>query len=83
MEISGDSVRKRVAFCVENEDKHKPLSDQKIVGKKEEGIDVSRRTIAKYRQIQAFLLHLKENDLINKKPVDFLFYVIRRNRFLF
>lgn len=52
LEISGDSVRKRVAFCVENEDKHKPLSDQKIVEQlKEEGIDVSRRTIAKYRDI--------------------------------
>lgn len=33
------------------EDKRKPLSDQKIVEMlKEQGVDVARRTIAKYRE---------------------------------
>ena len=39
---------------IEEEDKGKPLSDQKIVElMKADGIDVSRRTIAKYRDILA------------------------------
>ena len=36
---------------VDAEDKRKPLSDQKIVEMlKEQGVDVARRTIAKYRE---------------------------------
>jgi len=48
---SWDSVKARVKEIIDGEDKRKPLSDEAIAAKlKSEGIDVSRRTIAKYRQ---------------------------------
>ncbi|SFE93826.1 RNA polymerase factor sigma-54 [Alteribacillus iranensis] len=44
-------VKSIIKELVDNEDKKKPLSDQKIVDhlKKEHGISISRRAIAKYR----------------------------------
>ncbi len=48
---SWDSVKARVQELVEAEDKRRPLSDEVVAAKlKADGIDVSRRTIAKYRQ---------------------------------
>lgn len=48
---SWDSVRTRVKEIIDGEDKKNPLADDAIVDKlKAEGINVSRRTIAKYRQ---------------------------------
>ncbi len=48
---SWDSVKARVKEIVDGEDKKSPLSDEVIAAKLQaEGIDVSRRTIAKYRQ---------------------------------
>jgi RNA polymerase sigma-54 factor len=48
---SWDSVKAQVKAIVEGEDKKNPLSDEVIAAKLQaEGIDVSRRTIAKYRQ---------------------------------
>jgi RNA polymerase sigma-54 factor len=39
-----------VSFVVDAEDKAKPLSDEAIVAKlKDRGIDIARRTVAKYR----------------------------------
>ncbi len=50
-ETSWDSVRARVKEIVEKEDKREPLSDDVIAARLQaEGITVSRRTIAKYRQ---------------------------------
>lgn len=49
---SWDSVRARVQEIIEAEDKTNPLSDDQIADMlRKEGIHVSRRTIAKYRQI--------------------------------
>lgn len=49
-DASGADVKRKLAEFVKNEDKAKPLSDQKIVVMlADEGIEVSRRTIAKYR----------------------------------
>lgn len=49
-ELSADSVKRRIQTLVEEENKAKPLSDQKLVDLlKEESIDISRRTVAKYR----------------------------------
>ncbi|MGY3777311.1 RNA polymerase factor sigma-54 [Isobaculum melis] len=49
-DASGADVKRKLTDFVKNEDKAKPLSDQKIVEMlAEEGIEVSRRTIAKYR----------------------------------
>lgn len=48
---SWDSVRERVKEIILAEDKSNPLSDDKVADMlKSEGIEVSRRTIAKYRQ---------------------------------
>ena len=49
---SSTQVKKKIATIIENENKQKPLSDQDIVErlKTEEGMVVSRRTIAKYRE---------------------------------
>jgi RNA polymerase sigma-54 factor len=50
-ETSWDSVRARVKEIIDKEDKQEPLSDDVIAAKLQaEGITVSRRTIAKYRQ---------------------------------
>lgn len=48
---SSEQVKNLIAGLVEKEDKRKPLSDQAIAKylKEEEGIVVSRRTVAKYR----------------------------------
>ncbi|HIG83346.1 MAG TPA: RNA polymerase sigma-54 factor [Verrucomicrobia bacterium] len=48
--LSNTSVKQAVAELVKNEDKKKPLSDDKIVQElKESGIKLARRTVAKYR----------------------------------
>lgn len=50
-EASTDYVHKRIRDLVKNEDHTKPLSDEKISGiLKKEGMSISRRTVAKYRQ---------------------------------
>lgn len=49
--IEVDQIKKRIQQLVNDEDKKKPLSDQKIVTQlKEEGFNISRRTVAKYRE---------------------------------
>lgn len=50
--IAWDNVRTRLKQMVDEEDKSKPLSDEEIVEKlKAEGIDLARRTVAKYRKV--------------------------------
>lgn len=50
-ETSSIGVKKEIQQYIDNENKAKPLSDQEIVGllKDKNGIVVSRRTVAKYR----------------------------------
>lgn len=51
MDIAATTVKKKLADIVEGEDRLSPLSDQKIaeaLGR--EGIEVARRTVAKYRE---------------------------------
>lgn len=50
--LSSSMVKNAINKLVNGEDKQKPLSDQDMVYllKKEEGIKVSRRTVAKYRE---------------------------------
>ena len=44
------SVKQRIEHLIESENKRKPLSDEEIVEKlRGEGLDVARRTVAKYR----------------------------------
>ena len=50
-ETSTSSVKKQIQRLVDDENKAKPLSDQKIVDLlKEQAIEISRRTVTKYRE---------------------------------
>ncbi len=50
--VSSTSVQSMIAKLVKGEDPRKPLSDEQIVTKlKGEGVDIARRTVAKYRGI--------------------------------
>jgi len=49
-EVSSVAAKDEIKKLIESEDSRKPLSDQKIVEiLKDKGIDVARRTVAKYR----------------------------------
>ena len=49
-EVSTRELKKALQDCVDNEDKHKPLTDNELVERMtEKGYKVARRTIAKYR----------------------------------
>src|SRR5687767_9151143 len=51
-EMSWDAVKEKLKAIIDNEDKKNPLNDDEIVIKlKEQGIDLARRTVAKYRKI--------------------------------
>jgi len=51
-DMSWDAVKEKLKKIIGNEDKHHPLNDDVIVEKlKEQGIDLARRTVAKYRKI--------------------------------
>ena len=48
--VSSTSVKSTIQKLIDEENPQKPLSDQKIAEKlNEEGINISRRTVAKYR----------------------------------
>ncbi len=54
--VASESVKIKIKDLVENEDPKNPLSDQKIVDLlRKEGIDIARRTVAKYRDILKIL----------------------------
>jgi len=49
--VSSESVRSRIRLLVGGENSHQPLSDDRIVDLlKGEGIEIARRTVAKYRE---------------------------------
>ncbi len=51
-DMSWDAVKEKLKAIIGNEDKNAPLNDDEIVDKlKELGIDLARRTVAKYRKI--------------------------------
>jgi RNA polymerase sigma-54 factor len=50
-DISSKAAKEKIIRLVEHEDKKKPLSDQKLADTlKADGIDIARRTVAKYRE---------------------------------
>ena len=50
VDLAQSAVQRKIQQIIDKEDKAKPLSDQKIADMlKEEGISISRRTVAKYR----------------------------------
>ncbi len=51
-EMSWDAVKEKLRIIIDNEDKRDPLNDDEIVARlKDQGIDLARRTVAKYRKI--------------------------------
>jgi RNA polymerase sigma-54 factor len=51
-EMSWDAIKEKLKVIIDNEDKAHPLNDDVIVEKlKEQGIDLARRTVAKYRKL--------------------------------
>jgi RNA polymerase sigma-54 factor len=49
--VSSESVRSRIRYLVSGENSGQPLSDDRIVDLlKDEGIEIARRTVAKYRE---------------------------------
>ncbi len=54
--VSSESVKERIRAMILQEDTRKPLSDQAIVATlKAEGVDIARRTVAKYREMMNIL----------------------------
>jgi RNA polymerase sigma-54 factor len=50
-DISSKAAKEKISRLVDGEDKSKPLSDQKLADAlKDDGIDIARRTVAKYRE---------------------------------
>lgn len=50
-EVSKSTIKAKIKSLIDNEDKNNPLTDDEIVEKlKEMGINIKRRTVAKYRQ---------------------------------
>ena len=48
---SSVSIKEKIKTCINKEDKENPISDQMIVTLlQKEGIQISRRTVAKYRE---------------------------------
>jgi len=51
-DMSWDAVKEKLKAIIDNEDRHNPLNDDEIVEKlKDQGIELARRTVAKYRKI--------------------------------
>lgn len=49
--VSATAIRAKLKKLIDNEDKRKPLSDNKLVEElAKEGIPIARRTVAKYRE---------------------------------
>ncbi len=54
--LASESVKLKIKDMVDNEDPKRPLSDQKIVEMlKKDGIEIARRTVAKYRDVLKIL----------------------------
>jgi len=50
-EVSTREIKKILQECIENEDKHKPLTDERLAAiLKEKSYNIARRTVAKYRE---------------------------------
>lgn len=64
-DLASESVKMRIKRLIEEEDKKKPLSDQKIVEVlRAENIEIARRTVAKYREMLGILSSSKRKQLL-------------------
>lgn len=63
-DIATEAIKNKVKSLINSEDPKKPLSDQKIVELLEDqGINVARRTVAKYREMLGILSSSKRKKL--------------------
>ncbi len=64
-DIASESVKQAIKKIIEEEDKGNPLSDQQIVEllSKRDGIQIARRTVAKYREMLGILSSSKRKKL--------------------
>ena len=63
-EIASESVKSKIKDIISDEDSRKPLSDQKIVELlRDQGIEIARRTVAKYREQMGILSSSKRKQL--------------------
>ena len=64
-DIASESVKQAIKKIIEGEDKTNPLSDQAIVEilAKNDGIQIARRTVAKYREMLGILASSKRKKL--------------------
>ena len=64
-DIASESVKQAIKKIIEGEDKQNPLSDQAIVEilAKNDGIQIARRTVAKYREMLGILASSKRKKL--------------------
>ncbi len=61
--IASESVKEKIRKIVSDEDHVRPLSDKRIVEiLKTDGIDIARRTVAKYREMLGILPSSKRKD---------------------
>ncbi len=64
-DVSAESVKNRIRVIIGDEDPRRPLSDQKIAKMlKTEGIDIARRTVAKYREMMQILPSPKRRRVV-------------------
>jgi len=69
-EIAAESVKDKIRHIVKNEDETNPISDQGIVeALRKQGIEIARRTVAKYREILGILPSSQRKCLIKSKKV--------------
>ena len=64
-DIASESVKQAIKKIIDEEDKVNPLSDQQIVEllAKRDGIQIARRTVAKYREMLGILSSSKRKKL--------------------
>jgi len=64
-DIASESVKQAIKKIIDSEDKTNPLSDQAIVEilAKNEGIQIARRTVAKYREMMGILASSKRKKV--------------------
>ena len=64
-DIASESVKQAIKKIIDDEDKQNPLSDQQIVEllAKRDGIQIARRTVAKYREMLGILSSSKRKKL--------------------
>jgi RNA polymerase sigma-54 factor len=63
--LASEAVKEKIKHLIAKEDPKSPISDQKIVEiLKTDGIDIARRTVAKYRDLLGILSSAKRKQMI-------------------